>query len=147
MCCVQLKDAISATAWNEVNDMYNALKAAIYGEQGCGSSTSSLRLEQPWLEESRLRVWKKGILRPSVLLLNVHFGFTSQSPRMLGFRSVLWHVGNVTTGWPRLWVLLPQLTLIGCCTLLKSCTILSLLTQFNYQLIFGSSFQLAWAGV
>ncbi|KAG0624325.1 hypothetical protein M758_3G239800 [Ceratodon purpureus] len=51
-----LKDAISATAWNEVNDMYNALKAAIYGEQGCGSSTSSLRLEQPWLEESRLRV-------------------------------------------------------------------------------------------
>ena len=57
VCCVQLKEAISVAAWKEVNDMYNVLKAAIYGDQGCASSTSSLRLEQPWLEEqSRLRV-------------------------------------------------------------------------------------------
>jgi hypothetical protein len=53
---MQVKEAVSDVAWNEVNDMYNVLKAAIYGEQGCAGSTSSLRLAQPWFEESRIRV-------------------------------------------------------------------------------------------
>lgn len=47
------KDAFSDAAWSEVNDMYNVLKEAIYGDQGCAVSTDSLRLEQPWFDGSR----------------------------------------------------------------------------------------------
>lgn len=52
-CWVQAKDAFSDAAWSEVNDMYNVLKEAIYGDQGCAVSTDSLRLEQPWFDGSR----------------------------------------------------------------------------------------------
>jgi len=45
-----VRDAQSLAAWNEVNNMYNVLKAAIYGDKGCGASSSSLRLAQPWRE-------------------------------------------------------------------------------------------------
>lgn len=44
------RKACTDMAWNKVNEMYNVLKAGIYGDKGCDASSSSLRLAQPWRE-------------------------------------------------------------------------------------------------